>query len=289
MLVFSALIAGSFSLGSLVANEVAPSALNAVRFCLAAIIIGAVAAFGGGTRREHFRAPWRFLVLGTLFIGYFVMMFEALKTASPVSTSAVLTLAPLMAAGFGYLLLRQLTTPRMAVALLVAAAGAIWVIFRADLAALIAFEIGYGEMVFFGAAVCHALYTPMVRRLYRGEPMAAFSLGTILAGLILLCILGFREMLATDWLSLPPIVWIAILYLAVFASAVSFLLLQFSSLRLPSAKVMAYTYLTPSFVIVWEFALGHPASEIRILPGIAATVIALLILLKDEEAAGTAS
>ena len=43
-----------------------------------------------------------------------------------------------MAAGFGWLLLRQVTTPRMALALAIGACGALWVIFRADLAALAA-------------------------------------------------------------------------------------------------------------------------------------------------------
>ena len=44
MLTFSALVAGSFSLGSLVANDISPMALTAVRFVIATLII-AVAAF----------------------------------------------------------------------------------------------------------------------------------------------------------------------------------------------------------------------------------------------------
>ena len=39
----------------------------------------------------------------------------------------------------------------------------------------------------------------------------------------------------------------------------TFVLLQFATLRLPSAKVMAYTYLVPSWVILWELALGRAA------------------------------
>ena len=81
MLAFSALIAGSFSLGSLVANEIAPAALNAVRFLLAAVIIGALGAATGVLNRAVARAPWRYLILGGLFATYFVLMFEGLKTA----------------------------------------------------------------------------------------------------------------------------------------------------------------------------------------------------------------
>jgi len=58
--------------------------------------------------------------------------------------------------------------------------------------------------------------------------------------------------------------------------------LQFATLRLPSAKVMAYTYLTPSWVIVWEIALGHGAPKGLVLGGIVLTVAALLLLLKQE-------
>ncbi|MEM6658193.1 MAG: hypothetical protein AAF625_08900, partial [Pseudomonadota bacterium] len=68
----------------------------------------------------------------------------------------------------------------------------------------------------------------------------------------------------------------------VFATAASFVLVQFSTLRLPSAKVMAYTYLVPSWVIAWEIVLGNGVPSSLISVGIALTVLALLLLLKEE-------
>ena len=44
MLAFSALVAGSFSLGGQIANEIAPTALNALRFAIAAAVVGGVIA-----------------------------------------------------------------------------------------------------------------------------------------------------------------------------------------------------------------------------------------------------
>jgi hypothetical protein len=52
-------------------------------------------------------------------------------------------------------------------------------------------------------------------------------------------------------------------------------------MRLPAAKVMAYTYLTPSWVLCWEAALGKPLPPVLILAGIALTVLALVLLLKE--------
>jgi drug/metabolite transporter (DMT)-like permease len=285
LLMFSALVAGSFSLGSLAANDIAPAALNAVRFLIAAIVIGGVACVTTGLPRSAARAPWRYLVRGGLFAIYFVLMFEGLKTAAPVSTAAVFTLTPVVTAFFSYGLLRQITTKRMALALGIGAVGALWVIFRADLAALLRFRVGVGEVYYFWGCIAHAIYTPMVRKLNRGEAPLVFTFGTLVAGFVILMGVGWSDIIVTDWMHLRPIVWITLLYVAIFASAVTFVCIQFAVLHLPSAKVMAYTYLVPSWVIVWEIALGHGAPRAVVLGGVALTIVALILLLKNEEVA----
>ena len=282
MLSFSALVAGSFAMGSLAAPHIAPTALNAVRFVLAGLILSGVAAASGKVTRASLEAPWRYLVLGGLMIAYFVLMFEGLKTAAPVSMSAVFTLTPLMAAGFGWLLMRQRMTGRMALALAVGAVGALWVIFDGSLQAALRFGVGRGEAVYFAGCAAHAIYAPLVRKLNRGEPALVFTLWTNLAGTAMLLIWGWPALMATDWAALPPIVWITIAYTAIAATAATFVLLQFAALRLPSAKVMAYTYLTPSWVILWTLVLGQGVPPAVILVGVALTVVALLLLLKNE-------
>jgi len=282
MLVFSAVVAGSFSLGSLVANQIAPAAITAVRFVLAAGLVGGVAAVTVGVPRSALASPWRYLLLGAIFAFYFVMMFEGLKSAPPVSSAAVFSLTPVMAAGFGWLLLRQLTSARMAGALTVGAVGALWVIFRADIGALLAFAVGRGELIFFAGCVGHALYTPLVARLNRGEAPVVFTFGTLVGGALVVVIYGWGAIRATDWGGLVPIVWITIGYTTVFATALSFWLVQYATLRLPSAKVMGYTYLTPSWVIAWEVGLGHGVPNVLIFGGVGLTVAALWQLLAEE-------
>jgi len=286
MLLFSALVAGSFSLGSMAANEIAPAALNAARFAIAAVVIGTVALATTGFPKGAFRAPLRYVVLGGLFAIYFVLMFEGLKTAPAVSTAAVFTLTPLMSAGFGYLLLRQMMTPRIVAALALGAVGALWVIFRGSLEAALGFEIGHGEIVYFWGCVAHAIYTPMVRRLNRGEPAVVFTFGMLVAGAAILLVYGWGDIRATRWTALPGIVWITLFYIAIAASAATFVLLQFAALRLPAAKVMAYTYLTPSWVILWELALGHDTPPLFVMAGVGLTIVALLMLLKGEAERG---
>lgn len=283
MLAFSALVAGSFSLGAQVANDIAPAALNAVRFVISAVAVAAAIGLRGGFGAVPgaLVAPWRYGILGVLFAVYFVTMFEGLKTAPAVSTAAVFTLTPVMSGIFGYILLRQVFGARIAVALALGAAGALWVIFRADLAALMAFEIGRGEVIFFWGCIAHAAYTPLVRLLNRGEPILVFTFWTLSFSALIIGVWGWRDIVATDWGALRPLVWVTLLYVALAASAMTVYLVQFASMQLPSSKVMAYTYLTPSWVLIWELALGQPMPPVAVLAGIALTFLALGLLLRE--------
>lgn len=281
MLLFSVLVAGSFALGVLAANDIAPMALNAVRFWIAAVLIGALVLARGGFPAGSFAAPWRYLILAGIFAIYFVLMFEGLKTAPSVSAAAVFTLTPILSAAFGWLILRQHLTGRMGTALLIGGIGALWVIFRADVQALLRFEIGRGEAIYFVGVVCHALHTPLVRKLNRGETALIFSFGTIAGAAVILTAVGWTDLQATDWSNLRPVVWITIIYTAVFATAATATLLQFAALRLPSSKVMAYTYLVPAWVMVWDVALGGSVPPLAVVAGVALTGVALVLLLRD--------
>lgn len=286
MLAFAVCISGSFSLGKRAAPFLDPAALNAIRFALGGLLLAPLAL--PKLRRWHLRSAWRYPVLGGVFSVYFFLMFVALRLTDPVSTAAVFTLTPLMAAVFGWILLRQVTTPRIALSLGLAAAGAVWVIFRADIDRILAFDLGPGELIFLLGCAFHAFYTPLVRRLNRGEPVSVFTWGTILSGAVLLGLAGAPALARTDWAALPGIVWLTIAYLALFATAGSFLMVQYATLRLPASKVMAYGYLVPSFVIVWEGLFGKGWVAPPVLLGVAATIAGLLVLLGPDPAPGKA-
>ncbi|QIE57416.1 DMT family transporter [Pikeienuella piscinae] len=279
MLLFAALVSVSFSLGARAAPHIDPAALSAARFLIAAIAIGAIAA--PRMRLKHFRATWRYPLLGGLLGGYFVLMFEALKLTDPISTGAIFTLTPIMTAGFAWLLMRQVTTGRMAVSLALAGTGAIWVIFRGDIEAILGLELGRGEAIFVIGCSFHALYAPLGRMLHRGEPVLVYTFGGLIGGFLVTGLYGARALAETNWTTLPPVVWIALFYLALAATAVTLFLVLFATLRLPSAKVMAYGYLVPSFVILWEGLFAGVWVAAPVWLGVVATIGALLLLLKD--------
>jgi drug/metabolite transporter (DMT)-like permease len=282
MLGFSVLVAGSFSLGSIIANDISPIALTAVRFILAAIVIGIIAISTGSVTQAALKSPWRYLVLGGTFSVYFVLMFEGLKTATPVSTVAIFTLIPAVSAIAGFVILGQIVSSRIVVALIIGALGALWVIFRADIQLLSTFSIGRGELIFFVGCIAHAIMPILFRLLNRGENPLMVTFGLLISGAIILCIIGAREIIETDWIGLPTIVWVVIFYVSICASAITFVLLQFASMHLPATNVMAYTYLTPIWVLVWELFLGHSVPPLWVLGGVFLAVVSVTLLLKTS-------
>src|SRR3569832_1431010 len=240
--------------------------------------MGAV-AFGVARNRFAFPpAPWRVGIMGALMAVYFVTMFIALTMTLPVATSAVYTLVPLMTAGTALILVGQRASPAVILSLVIAGLGALVVSFRGDGNALIHFDVGRGELIYFIGCVAYAFYTPLRRRFSRGEPSLVQSFWTLLATAICIALSGVPDILATDWAHLPSLVWWVVLYLAVGPPALCFFLIQFASLRLPAPKVIAYGYLTPSFVIPFEAVAGHGLPSLPIIAGAGVTVLGLIIL-----------
>tara|TARA_B110000240_G_scaffold9099_1_gene9838 strand:- start:355 stop:1212 length:858 start_codon:yes stop_codon:yes gene_type:complete len=280
MLGFSILIAGSFSLGSMVANDISPIALTAVRFVLAAFIVGSIALFSGSIARKELTASWRYFVLGSTFSLYFILMFEGLKTASPVSAVAVFTLIPAMSCWLGFVILGQMVSGRTLLAVVIGATGSLWVVFRADFLALTMSSVGRGELIYFVGCVAHAFMPILFRGLNRGETPVMVTFGLLVSGALILCLFGAGEIIQTDWKGLPSLVWITIFYVAFFATAVTSVCLQFASMHLPAANVMAYTYLTPTWVLLWEILLGHDMPPFWIWGGVLLTAVSVIVLLR---------
>ncbi|MEX3009910.1 DMT family transporter [Hoeflea sp. TYP-13] len=278
MVLFAALISGSFSLGSMAAPYLGATALNVVRFFFATLVMG-VAAFAIYRRLPlPETAPWRFGILGLLMAGYFIAMFTALKITDPVSTGAVFTLIPLMSAAFGFMFLRQTVRPIVILSLLIAGCGSVWVIFRGNIDAILSFDIGTGETIFFFGCICHAAYAPLVKKFNRREPVVLTTYWTTIATFLAVAVVGAGEVVSTDWLSLPGIVWIAIGYLAVVTSAGTFFLVQYASMRLPASKVLSYGYMIPVFIIFYEGLLGHGWASLAVFAGAIVTVLGLVVV-----------
>ncbi len=285
MVLASAIISGTYVLGAIAAERIDPLAITVVRFGLAfLLLLGATIILerrGSGPGAPYWSGLWRYLISGCLIGFYFVVLLEALTLTDPTSIAIVFAITPLMSAGFGWLMMRQSSPPRVLIPMTIAGLGSIWVVFRGDLDALMAFDIGEGEALFFTGCVAHAVYTPLIRLLKRGEGSLRYTTGVMLGGFVATIVYGADVVRNADWLGAPLEVWLVILYISIVASAGALFLIDYATQRLTAAKTMAYVYLVPCYVVLWEGLSGHGWPALVVMPGIAATVIALMMLLRD--------
>jgi len=119
---------------------------------------------------------------------------------------------------------------------------------------------------------------PLLRLFNRKEAPLAFVFWAAVATFGFILVPAAPRLATVDFLSLPPIVWVAVLYLSVIATAVTFFLLQYASMRLPASKVLAYGYLTPSFIIVIEGLIGHGWASASVFLGALVTACGLVVM-----------
>lgn len=210
-------------------------------------------------------------------------MFHALQITDPVSTAAIFTMMPFFAALMGWAAFRQRNTPLVWGALALGAIGALWVVFGGSLAAMLRLQLGRGEMLFMIGTASHAAYAVMVPRLRRGEPVYAVTLGVALNGALILALLYGERIIMIDWAALPLRVWVVLGYLAVFAGIGTFSLITLAAERLSPAKVTAYTYLTPVWVVLIEMTMGNAVPHWTVLLGGLPIFAALALLFLEPK------
>ncbi len=278
MLVNVLLVSTSFPVAAAITHALEPAALNCVRFGLAAAVFAFLLTLLGKWRRPGARDWLRYLLLASALVGFFVAMFAALRLTSAVNTSALFTLVPLISAAIAWPLLGQRTPRRQLVFMLLAAFGALWVVFKGSWAYALALSFGRGDLIFLAGCLALAAFSPLTRRLDVGENLMSQTFWTLVCGTGMLALIGAGDLAATEWRAVPLGAWSGIAYLAVFTTAVTFYLLKYASLRLPAAKVMSYNYLTPSFVVLLEVGRTGDAPPATILVGAGITALATLFL-----------
>ena len=283
MLMFSLLVSGSFVLGSIIANLISPDLVTFLRFLIAFIAIAILILYQSKFCFLKYLSIGRSLILGALISIYFITMFEGLKTASSTSMAVVFTLTPLLAGFFDLIFSNRVMSRKVWITVVVAAIGALWIIFDGNIQNFINFKVGYGEKLFFIGCICHALYAALIPKFNNGEPAIIQTFGTLISGIIILGFFSNKEIIYHSWIDFPVIVLLTILYLAIFATAASFFLIQYSAVRLSSIKVMAYTYAVPIWVVLLQIIFLQQLPNTITFVGAFVILFSLLILLFNDE------
>jgi drug/metabolite transporter (DMT)-like permease len=282
MLLATVLVATSFPVGAAITHGLDSVVLTLLRFSLAALVFAPIVAWRYGLPWPDWRDLARYSVISACLVGFFWGMFAALRFTSVLNTATIFTLTPAITAAVSAVLLRERLGRAARVALPVGMVGALWVIFRGDMGALLAMDLGQGDAIFLAACIAMGCYSPLLKLLHRGEPMARVTFWTLVTGAGWLFLLSAGRLGAVGWTTVPVAVYGGIAYLAVFTTLITFFIFQTSVAVIGPTRVMSYTYLNPVLVVLIGIGFGEPLPALTTYPGLVLIVGATVILQRTQ-------
>ena len=281
MIVCATLVSTSFIVGEHIAPYIDPAVLTLVRFVIAACLLAPI-IYGKYGLHISLNSLLRYSLISISLVTFFWCMFLSLQYTTALNTSVLFTLVPSLSALYAVVIVREQLNRSMITSLVFGLIGAVWVIFRGDWSLLITLQWNRGDVIFFLGCLAMGFYTPLVKRLHRGEKMEIMTFWILVTGCLWLLPIGGVELAETDVGTVPLQVWLWITYLAIFSTIVSFYLTQYAIPHIGPTRVMAYSYLYPALVLILEVLLGRGWPEARVLPGIFIIFIAMFFLQRTE-------
>ncbi len=280
MLLTASLVSTSFTVGKAIADGLDPTVLTLIRFFGAAIFFFPYVQKKHGIHRPSLFALIRYGLISLALVGFFILMFLSLQYTTALNTGVIFTLVPGIAGVYSMILLGERLGFHRLVALILAMIGAVWVLFHGDLDKLLAMQLNQGDLIFFCGCLLMALYTPLVKLFYRGEPMAVMTLWILITGCGWLLLISGPKLMTVPWMSIESTVLIGVLYLAIFCTIITFFLSQWVTLHLGPTRVMAYSYLYPPLILFIDWCFGHGLPPVRTLPGVILIALTMIIVQK---------
>mgnify|MGYP000138540710 CR=1 FL=1 len=281
MLLMVALVAGSFPVGAIITSALPPDVLMFIRFLTAATLFAPYVFLKHGFFIPSSKSLTGYALLSLPLVTFFWCMFESLRYTTPLNTGALYTTVPAITALFAFFINKESTGKARSFGLLIGTLGAVWIVFRGDINALLALKLNYGDLVFLVGCLFMALYSPMIKRVYKGEPMELMTFWVILLGSGWLLILSASKLSDIEWSLIDITVYGGVLYLSLFTTLFSFFLIQYGTVKIGPTKVASYSFLIPIFVMPLSILLGVGSFDAATLPGIGLVLVAMLFIQRN--------
>ena len=263
------------------AQQFPPLTLGFLRFAFGSLALAALLRARGQKLAPWRAAPWpQLLLLAFTGVAVFTSAFNyALFYGSAAQGTLLYALVPAAVAVCAALILREQLTKRRVLGVALSIGGAVLLVAGGEGETLHAPAPLAGAAFMLGAVLAWAIYTVIAKSVAHADLMqvtlAIAILGAALllpASAIELAVLGRPTPSAAGWLGM--------LYLAVLASAVAYVLYGFALKNLDASTVGVYNNIDPVVGLVIAFALGETLAWLQ--AGGAAIVLAGMWLASTE-------
>lgn len=261
LLTFTALFwAGNSIVGRAARDVMPPVALAFWRWVLALLVLLPFAL--PYLRRDWIilRTNWKWmLVLGALGIGTFnTLLYTGLQTTTAVNGLLLQSLQPALILTLGALVFAENVRLQQIIGICLSITGALMIVLRGDLLALIGLEFNSGDLIICTAVVVWSFYSVLLRKRPAVHPLS-FLAATFMIGIVVITPLYLAEIGSGRLIESRSESWLAIGYVCLFPSLIAYLFFNRGVELLGSATAGLYLNIMPVIgALLAVTILGEP-------------------------------
>jgi len=268
-------------------EDLQPLTFNALRMSLASVVVWCAARASGNNLRVTRRHLWQLVGLGLLANTCYQSTFIIGMAHTRAGNAAlIVSTTPLFTALYGWLRRHERFKARGVVGLLLALCGIALIVFTGH-EELSLGETLFGDALLLAATICWSLYTVGSRPLihvYGSTKATSLMMLTGTPALLLICA---PSVLNQDWSRVRIGAWGGLLYSALFAIALAYIIWNHGVRKLGSTKTAVFGYITPlvAMLVAWPTlgeipTLGQMAGAVVTISGLYLVRTGLMVITK---------
>ena len=245
LLLVMLLWAGNALVGRAMRNDIPPLTLAFLRWTGAALLLLPFSLRNIAAEWPAIRRHWPMLILlSILGVGCFnALFYSGLRTSSATNALLIQATIPALVLACNFLFFRARALPAQIIGVLLAAMGAILIIFRADIRALATLSLGRGDALILLGVICWAIYTSLLRK---RPPLSGTTFLTLS---FLIGVAVTAPLAAGEWhdhtLRWTPAVIASVAYVAIFPSIIAYFLYNHAVAKIGGAEAGQLISLQP--------------------------------------------
>ena len=238
---------GAFGSTKHVLTELPPLTVAAFRFLVAGLLMMAWVVWRGEWNWPLIRRSWLPLLLlgGFGIFGYNAVFNIGMQYTSAINGALVIVINPVTTSLVAVLFMGEKWSRRQGIGALLSMLGVLIVITRGDFSVLKTLSLNYGEVLLLFAVLMWTTYAILSKVVMRTIPPLPATAASMLIGAFLLLLASLPEQ---GWGKMSGVslqVAMELVYLAVFASFVAFLIFNMGIRQIGASKASAYINLMP--------------------------------------------
>ncbi|MBQ4913166.1 EamA family transporter [Maribacter sp. MMG018] len=252
-------------------NYVQPFGFIMLRVSGAALLFWIFSFLGPKEKIE--KRDWGRIFICSIF-GMVINMlafFKGLQLSTPINSAVLVTMTPIIVVALSALLIKEKITWQKACGILLGFIGAVLLILLGSETRQDAPNIPLGNILFIVNALSYGVYLILIKKLIEKYHPFTLMKWLFTIAIVINLPITYHELIAIQWSIMPIDAYMAIAFVIIGTTFLTYLFNAFALTQLKASTVSAFTYLQPLIGIIFAMLTGK--DHLSLTKGFAALLV----------------